>query len=46
MLPVATAPNSIIYGSGFVTTQRMAREGLILNLLGTLVITAVCFLML
>ena len=43
MLPVATAPNSIIYGSGRVTTQRMAREGVALNLFGALVITAVTY---
>ena len=43
MLPVATAPNSIVYGSGVVTTRRMAREGLMLNLAGTLVIAVVCY---
>jgi sodium-dependent dicarboxylate transporter 2/3/5 len=42
MLPVATAPNSIIYGSGLVSTRVMAREGLALNFLGALVITCVC----
>lgn len=46
MLPVATAPNSIVYGSGLVTTQRMAREGVVLNLLGTGVITLLCYLLL
>lgn len=44
MLPVATAPNSIIYGSGLVATREMAREGFVLNLLGALVITSVCLL--
>ncbi len=43
MLPVATAPNSIVYGSGAVTTRRMAREGLMLNFAGTLVIAVVCY---
>jgi sodium-dependent dicarboxylate transporter 2/3/5 len=42
MLPVATAPNSIVYGSGLVSTGTMAREGFVLNILGALVITAVC----
>ena len=46
MLPVATAPNSIIYGSGCVTTQQMAREGFVLNILGALVISGVCYLLL
>jgi sodium-dependent dicarboxylate transporter 2/3/5 len=44
MLPVATAPNSIVYGSGYITTRVMVREGFALNLLGAAVITAVCLL--
>ena len=44
MLPVATAPNSVVYGSGFVSTARMAREGLVLNLLGAAVISVACYL--
>jgi sodium-dependent dicarboxylate transporter 2/3/5 len=40
MLPVATAPNAIVFGSGEVSTREMAREGLALNLLGVVVITA------
>jgi sodium-dependent dicarboxylate transporter 2/3/5 len=44
MLPVATAPNSVVYGSGRVSTARMAREGLQLNLLGVLVISGGCYL--
>ena len=46
MLPVATAPNSVVYGSGRITVQRMAREGVVLNLLGVLVVGTVCYLML
>ena len=46
MLPVATAPNSIVYGSGFVTTQRMAKEGLVLNLIGALLIAMLCYVLL
>jgi len=41
MLPVATAPNAVIYGSGRITIRRMAREGLVLNLIAAGVITAV-----
>jgi len=44
MLPVATAPNSVVFGSGLVSTARMAREGVVLNLLGVLVIGSVCYL--
>lgn len=43
MLPVATAPNSVVFGSGMVTTARMAREGLLLNLLAALVVALVCY---
>jgi sodium-dependent dicarboxylate transporter 2/3/5 len=46
MLPVATAPNTVVFGSGLVTTARMAREGMVLNLLGAAVISLVCFVLL
>lgn len=39
MLPVATAPNAIMFGTGQFTTRTMAREGLVLNLIGVVVIT-------
>ncbi len=42
MLPVATAPNAIMYGTGRVSTGRMAKEGLVLNLLAVAVISVVC----
>ena len=42
MLPVATAPNAIVFGSGKVRIHEMARMGLVLNLLGAVVITLVC----
>lgn len=41
MLPIATPPNAVVFGSGVLTIQTMVRHGLVLNLLGTLVITAV-----
>jgi sodium-dependent dicarboxylate transporter 2/3/5 len=46
MLPVATAPNSVVFGSGLISVSRMAREGVLLNLLGVVVISAVCYLVL
>lgn len=46
MLPVATAPNSVVYGSGLITTSRMAREGLVLNFVGVAIISTVCYLLL
>ncbi len=41
MLPVATPPNAVIFGSGRVPLPAMARAGLWLNLLGVAVITAI-----
>jgi sodium-dependent dicarboxylate transporter 2/3/5 len=43
MLPVATGPNAIVFGTGKITVERMVREGLVLNLIGILVITAVVY---
>jgi sodium-dependent dicarboxylate transporter 2/3/5 len=37
-LPVATPPNTIVFGSGHVTVRQMARAGVLLDLLGILVI--------
>jgi sodium-dependent dicarboxylate transporter 2/3/5 len=44
MLPVATAPNAIVFGTGRVSIRRMARAGLVLNLCGAVVITAIALL--
>ena len=43
MMPVATPPNAIVFASGRLTVPEMARIGLVLNLIGALVITAVVF---
>ncbi len=40
MLPVATPPNAIVYGSKQVPISTMVRTGLLLNLVGTVVVTA------
>ena len=44
MLPVATPPNAIVFGSGEISMETMIRAGIILNLAGVLFITAYMFL--
>ncbi|MDN5765097.1 MAG: DASS family sodium-coupled anion symporter [Humibacillus sp.] len=39
MLPVATPPNAIAYGSGYVTVAQMIRGGVWLNLIGIVLVT-------
>lgn len=39
MLPVATAPNAIMFGSGKIPILTMVRTGLFLNVIGALVIS-------
>jgi len=39
MLPVATPPNAIVFGSGYVTIPQMAKAGWVLSILGALWIT-------
>ncbi len=39
MLPVATPPNAIVFGSNRITVMQMARTGLVLNIIGAIVIT-------
>ncbi len=45
MLPVATAPNVIMFSTGRVPIARMLREGVVLNFVGAAVISVVCYLL-
>jgi len=38
MLPVATPPNAIVYGSGLVSVREMAKAGVVMNILGLITI--------
>ncbi|MBB3210666.1 sodium-dependent dicarboxylate transporter 2/3/5 [Rhodopirellula rubra] len=46
MLPVATPPNAIIFGSERITVREMARTGFALNLIGVVLITTICYFVL
>ncbi len=45
MLPVATPPNAIVFGSGEVRMGDMMRVGIIMNLIGVVLITAFIYLL-
>ncbi len=44
MLPVATPPNAVIFGSGRITIKQMIRAGILMNILGVLVISLAVYL--
>ncbi|MEA2564341.1 MAG: solute carrier family 13 (sodium-dependent dicarboxylate transporter), er 2/3/5 [Acidobacteriota bacterium] len=43
-LPVGTPPNAIVFGSGYVSIPRMARTGVVLDLLASILAAAWCWL--
>jgi sodium-dependent dicarboxylate transporter 2/3/5 len=45
MLPVATPPNAVVFGSGWIGIPRMARTGLWLNLAGAVLVTLAVYLL-
>jgi sodium-dependent dicarboxylate transporter 2/3/5 len=45
MLPVATPPNAIVFGSGYITIPQMARAGIWLNIVSIILVTAIGYLM-
>ncbi|MEE6075580.1 DASS family sodium-coupled anion symporter [Avibacterium paragallinarum] len=45
MLPVATPPNAIVFGTGEVKQREMIRAGILLNLISVFVIGTVAYLM-
>jgi sodium-dependent dicarboxylate transporter 2/3/5 len=44
MLPVATPPNAIIFGTNRIRMKDMVRAGIILNIIGAITIALVCWL--
>ena len=43
MMPVGTPPNAIVYGTGRVRIIDMVRYGFVLNLIGVVIVTLVCW---
>lgn len=46
MLPVATPPNAIVFGSDYLTIPQMARAGFLLNLVAVVVVSLAAWLLL
>ncbi|TMT85861.1 anion transporter [Haloterrigena sp. H1] len=44
-LPVATPPNAIVFGSGYIKQRHMLRTGLILNAIMTVILTGLIWLL-
>lgn len=45
MLPTATPPNAIIFGTGRISVKSMMRSGILLNIMGILIITLMTYLL-
>jgi sodium-dependent dicarboxylate transporter 2/3/5 len=43
MMPVATPPNAIVFGTGQLPIQAMIKAGFVLNLFGVLLVSLVCY---
>ncbi|GGJ80142.1 SLC13 family permease [Pseudomonas matsuisoli] len=45
MMPVATPPNAIVFGTGQMKIQSMIKAGFAINLYGTVLVTLLCYLL-
>lgn len=46
MLPVATPPNAVVFGSGYLRIPDMAKAGFALNIIGTILVTLAIYFLL
>lgn len=46
MLPVATPPNAVVFGSGYLEMQDMVKKGFWLNIISILILTVVVYIVL
>jgi sodium-dependent dicarboxylate transporter 2/3/5 len=46
MLPVATPPNAVVFGSGYLRVPDMVKSGFFMNIFSALIVTAVTFYLL
>ena len=46
MLPVATPPNAIVFGSGYLKMPDMVKKGFLLNLVSIVIITLMVYFIL
>ncbi len=44
MLPVATPPNAIVFGSGYIRVPQMAKAGFVMDILGVILIAILTYL--
>jgi solute carrier family 13 (sodium-dependent dicarboxylate transporter), member 2/3/5 len=45
MLPVATPPNAVVFGSGYVSLAQMVKAGFWLNIVGAVLVTILAYLL-
>ncbi|HAJ85300.1 MAG TPA: anion transporter, partial [Pseudomonas sp.] len=43
MMPVATPPNAIVFGTGQMHIQSMIKAGFAINLFGVMLVTLLCY---
>ena len=46
MLPVATPPNAVVFGSGYLKIQDMVARGVIMNIFSIILITLMVYIIL